>query len=88
MIEINYDGAWPKLCDGNLIVTINGCVWEFGDCLVSGGRTINAGYGDYHIAKGEWKIHPWPAGFPFDLRVEVLKKVNEVVPHGCCGGCL
>lgn len=36
-IKIQYDGKYPCLCMGHLIVWINGKEWDFGkDVLVSG----------------------------------------------------
>ena len=37
-MEIKYNGTYPNLCSGNLLVIINGKEWEFPNyCLRSGG---------------------------------------------------
>lgn len=88
-IKIQYDGKYPCLCMGQLIVWINGKEWDFGkDVLVSGGEVI---YDDeeYITTTGEWSIHDdsWPEGFPEEYKKQVLSTVNEEIPYGCCGGC-
>ena len=36
-IRIEYDGEWPALCMGHLIVWIDDVKWDFGKyCLISG----------------------------------------------------
>lgn len=38
-IKIEYDGKYPSLCMGHLIVWIDDVKWDFGKfCLSSGGR--------------------------------------------------
>lgn len=89
-IEINYDGKWPNLCSGKLVVTIDNIIYEFPDfCLYSGGRAyFSNGYRDEHIEKGQWSIDRWPKGFPEELKEEVLSAINGKISWGCCGGCL
>ena len=88
-IKIEYDGEYPGLCTGNLTVTINGKEWKFPEySLRSGGRVwIDEDY-EEHVEEWEWDIVKWPEGFPKEYKVDVLEKVNEEIPHGCCGGCL
>ena len=88
-IKIEYDGKYPSLCGGNLTVIINGKVWKFPDyCLSSGGSVwFDEDLAD-HVEKGEWEIREWPDGFPEEYKVDVLEKVNEEIPYGCCGGCV
>jgi len=89
-IKIEYDGAYPNLCSGELIITIDGIRWVFPKfCLSSGGSCgFTNNYEDSYIEQGLWSIEEWPQGFPEDLKDEVLDEVNDEVPHGCCGGCL
>lgn len=91
-IEIQYDGKYPNLCSGHLVVTIDGVVWDFGKyCLSTGGcayfKVSKTGWEDV-VEEGEWDITDYPEGFPEELKEAVLKKVNEEIPWGCCGGCL
>lgn len=86
-IKIQYDGKYPCLCMGHLIVWINGKEWDFGKyVLESGGRCILS---DDRIVKGEWGIidENWPEEFPEEYKKQVLSAVNEEIPYGCCGGC-
>lgn len=88
-IKIEYDGKYPCLCYGHLVVTIDGVVWDFGyNSLRSGGSVWFDEDSEDHVEKGEWDIGEWPEGFPEEYKVDVLEKVNEEIPHGCCGGCV
>ena len=88
-IGIAYNGAYPNLCRGTLIVTIDGTRWTFpSSCLSSGGQAWTTD--DYSDAsQGSWSISDWPENFPEDkyLRAAVVSEVNANVRHGCCGGC-
>jgi hypothetical protein len=89
MIEIDYDGKWPCLCMGNLVVTIDDKRWEFGThCLSSGGSVTFDSNWSETVTDGEWSIRDWPEGFPEDMKEAVTDEVNSEVTHGCCGGCV
>lgn len=89
MIEfVSYDGKYPNLCSGQLVLKINGRVRELPRyCLHSGGRVwFEEGWGAAHIETGKWSID-----LPEDLeplRKEIEKCINKNIPHGCCGGCI
>lgn len=88
MVEfVSYDGAYPNLCSGQLVLKINGQVREFSrHCLQSGGTVWFDNDWDAHIGNGSWSID-----LPEDLeplRKEIEKCINENIPHGCCGGCV
>lgn len=89
MIEfISYDGKYPNLCSGQLVLKINGQVRELPRyCLHSGGRVwFGTDWGDAYVETGKWSID-----LPEDLeslRKEIEKCINENIPHGCCGGCI
>lgn len=88
-IEIQYDGDYPNLCSGHLVVTIDDVVWDFGKyCLSSGGCAYFKDDWKDVVEQGEWSITDYPKGFPEELKEAVLRKVNEEIPWGCCGGCL
>ncbi len=85
-IRVQFDGGFPNLCSGRLVIIIDEEVWEFPSyCLNSGGGASLSNLGIWH---GEWDISKWPENFPEELKEVVLEAVNEQVPHGCCGGCL
>jgi len=89
-IKISYDGKYPNLCSGHLIVTIDDIKWDFGNyCLSSGGSTyFTDNYSEEHVTHGDWSIHTWPDNFPDDLKEDTLKVINDNIRQGCCGGCL
>lgn len=88
-IKIEYDGAYPNLCSGKLVVFVDGKRWEFPKyCLTShGGVWFDDDWGE-HIDLGEWSVDKWPDKFPDNLKTIVEREINECIPHGCCGGCL
>jgi len=88
-MELEYNGTYPNLCSGQLIVTIDGKRWEFPpSCLVSGGRVwFDDGWSE-HVDTGDWSIGEWPEHFPECMKYQVVELVNEEISHGCCGGCV
>ena len=88
-IEIMYDGKFPNLCRGNLLVTVNGVRWHFGSyCLASGGDVWFTKDWEERIEYGPWNVEEWPEDFPEELKREVLERINEEITWGCCGGCV
>ncbi len=88
-IIIEYDGSFPNLCRGQLLVIINGEKWFFPDCcLKSGGYVFFDKERMEHIESGPWTIEEWPENFPEELKDKVTEAVNEGVSKGCCGGCV
>lgn len=88
-IEIKYDGRFPNLCSGHLIVIIDDIPWDFGEyCLVSGGHICRNEEWDMWAESGPWEVSDWPKNFPEDLKESVLATINEEIPWGCCGGCI
>ncbi len=88
-ITVEYDGAYPNLCSGKLIVTVCDTRWEFPDyCLASGGSVWFGKDWAGHIEYGPWSVSRWPDGFPEDQKEAVIEAINENIPHGCCGGCI
>ncbi len=88
-IKIKYDGKWPNLCSGNLIIVIDGRVWPFPDyCLSSGGEVFRDNNDDFKVTEGKWSISDWPDSFPDELKEPVVEAINEEISWGCCGGCV
>lgn len=83
---VSYDGAFPNLCSGTLILKINGEKRKFPDyCMTSGGCVrFKDGFAD--VSSGLWSVNV-PEDLMY-LKEEIEKCVNENVPHGCCGGCV
>ena len=88
-ISIKYNGTYPNLCSGTLIVTVDGHRWVFPPhCLSSGGSVWFDDEGDEQMDEGPWSVYEWPTGFPDNLKPAVLDAINEHISYGCCGGCI
>lgn len=90
-IKIKYDGKWPNLCRGHLIVCIDGVEWDFGRySLKSGGEIQRDEEWNMWATEGPWEIWDWPEGFPDDdlLKEVVIMEINSEISHGCCEGCI
>ena len=88
-IEIKYDGKYPNLCSGNLIVVVDGEKWKFPSyCLSSGGYVSFDDDWNEEVGEGKWSVSDWPQNFPENIKNDVLEAINEHIPHGCCGGCV
>ena len=88
-IKIEYDGAYPNLCSGHLIVWVDRKKWDFGDhCLSSGGSVSFDESCSEHVDSGKWKINTRPDKFPGNMKSYVISKINSEIRHGCCGGCV
>ena len=89
MVEfVSYDGRWPCLCSGALIIKVNGKTYSFRNAMVSGGRICNNSDWDMWSEQGDWEIdleeHPELEQY----KEEITRVVNENVERGCCGGCI
>ena len=91
MIEfVSYDGKWPCLCFGTLIIKVDGKTYSFNDAMISGGYICGGPDTDWDMwsEEGDWKIdlREHPELEPY--KEEIEKVVNDNVEHGCCGGCI
>lgn len=85
----SYDGDYPNLCSGTLIMSLDGEDIVFPDfCLSSGGSVWFDEDWNEHVEDGMWSIDDWPEGFPEELKPVALELVNENISYGCCGGCV
>ena len=81
---VSYDGKYPNLCSGTLVLAVGDKEYEFKRICVS-----DCGRGE----KGEWEIDEdeeyggWPKDFPVELRMKALRVLNDNVEWGHCGGC-
>lgn len=83
---ISYNGEYPILCRGTLVLEVDGKKRELSDVLCSGG-SIEFDENDKLVVE----TGPWSVDLPEDLepyRKEIEQLVNDNVPYGCCGGCL
>jgi len=88
-MKIKYDGEYPNLCAGNLVITIDGKEWKFpSDCLSSGGSVTFDDDWNENVSSGPWSVTKWPKSFPANLKKSVEDAINENITHGCCEGCV
>ena len=86
---VSYDGAYPNLCSGKLIMKLDGKEVVFSShCLHSGGTVTFDDNWSEEVTQGEWTIFEFPKGFPKELEEVANDLVNENVEQGCCGGCV
>lgn len=87
---ISYNGKYPNLCSGILVIEIKNKKYELDNVLISGGSAYFANsYSESHVEEGEWNI--LQDSLPEEIKQyqqEIIKVVNNNVEHGCCGGCL
>ena len=84
---ISYDGEYPNLCGGTLILKIDGEEVTFPEyCMSSSGSVWFDEEWDEHIEEGPWYVDV-PEEYTH-LRKEIHEVVNDNVPYGCCGGCI
>ena len=90
VVFVSYDGKYPCLCSGTLVVRVGGTeyVFEQYTALRSGGGVWFDEEWSEHVDVGPWTVEQWPEEFPKELRAEALIVINDNVPHGCCGGCV
>lgn len=88
MVEfVSYNGKFPNLCRGTLVIKVNGEKIALKNYLCSGGECWFDEYRNGHVETGDWRLSQLPNNLE-PYREEILKVVNENVPHGCCGGCI
>lgn len=84
---VSYDGEYPNLCSGTLVLKINGEEVEFPKyCMHSGGRVYCDDGWNFCTEEGPWTVDV-PIGYRA-YQTEIENVVNEEVPWGCCGGCI
>lgn len=82
MIEfVSYNGRFPNLCSGELILKIDNKVVNLGHCLVSGGCVWFEDWNE-HVESGAWLVD-----VPEEY-AQYTEKIIKNVPWGCCGGCV
>lgn len=101
---ISYNGRYPCLCSGVLVLEIDGEEVKFGynsiwenrqDNLLSpfwssgGSCGFTGGYAESFCQSGEWRIDVNDIPEQYQKYAHEIDEVfNENVPYGCCGGCL
>ena len=86
---ISYDGGYPNLCSGILVISVDDVIYNLKYCLLSGGSVSFTDDGDEIVECGEWLIDEdiLPNEI-LHMAKEIKDIVNENVEFGCCGGCI
>lgn len=84
---VSYDGRFPNLCSGTLVLKIDGVERTMPPCCMRSGGSVTFD-SDWceHVDSGLWSVDV-PDDL-MDLKDEIEECVNANVPHGCCGGCV
>lgn len=86
---VSYDGAYPNLCSGVLVLKLDGELVTFeSHSLCSGGSVTFDKYWTEEVTDGPWSISVFPKNFPIELHEQAVNLVNDNVRWGCCGGCV
>lgn len=90
---VSYDGKYPNLCSGTLVLNVDGEEYSWKYCLDSGGRIEHDENWNMNIITG-----PWEVNFDYDNTHHlnftpeeigyITYLVNKNVEPGCCGGCI
>ena len=83
---ISYDGSYPNLCRGTLMVEIDGIIHKLKNCLSSGGNVWFDDDWSEHVDSGLWSVTVPNELIQYASEIEDL--VNYKVEQGCCGGCV
>lgn len=89
---VSYNGEYPNLCSGLLVVKIDGVEVKFGGSdhtgfWCSGGCIKGDNNCNMWAERGEWELGHIEDEFK-DVAEELIRVFNENVEHGCCGGCI
>lgn len=87
---VSYDGDYPNLCSGTLVIRVDGKEYSLGPhVLESGGDVTFDKNWLEEVTQGPWKIVDYE--LPEELKpfkAEITELVNDNVEFGCCGGCV
>lgn len=90
---VSYDGEYPCLCMGTLVLKIDGKIYDNIKISSGGWCGFDEDYID-KVEEGPWIISYNSIDDDEELKLvkslekEITEVVNENIPWGCCGGCL
>lgn len=98
---VSYSGGYPNLCNGSLILSINGEEHSFGYLREFPGFWITGGCVSFNekweeeVEEGAWEVcvceetrETFVKAFGENFLEKAIKVMNENVEWGCCGGCV
>lgn len=90
---VSYNGAYPNLCSGILVLRVNGEERQFGidhRFWCSGGNCgFSSDWSEAYVESDPWIVNTFD--LPDDLKsyaAEVEELINDNIAWGCCGGCI
>ena len=88
---ISYDGEYPNLCSGTMIVEKkNGTKLKIKGLRSCGCAGFNNADLEEYIEKGAWSIdkdQEWGTLSKKELK-KITELANDNIECGCCGGCI
>ena len=87
---ISYDGKYPCLCFGTLVIKVNDKPYTLTHAMISGGRIVGGASTDWDMwtEEGEWSLDLEEYPELKQYKDEITEVVNDNVRYGCCGGCI
>ena len=87
---VSYDGSYPNLCSGQLVITVDGEEYTFPKFSLRSGGSCSCSSESEEVTYGSWYIDWDTVGFFFtaEEKKRITDIVNENVIPGCCGGCI
>lgn len=97
---VSYDGEFPTLCMGTLVLNIDGEQYYFSDFIDkddhhfrsfwrSGGSVQFDEDWNENISRGAWELTKlFLPDFLKPYGQQLIDIFNENVAYGCCGGCI
>lgn len=97
---VSYDGKFPNLCSGTLVLNIDGEQYYFSGLIdkddhhfrsfwTSGGYVEFDDDWNENVGQGAWQLHK--LCLPEFLKPygqQLIDIFNDNVEYGCCGGCV
>lgn len=85
---VSYNGEYPCLCMGTLVIRVDGVEFKLDDVMISGGSvSFSDDWSEEFVETGDWELKELPEEIePFHQQIVDL--VNSNVQQGCCGGCV
>jgi hypothetical protein len=83
---ISYDGEYPNLCSGTLLLEINGAPVELPGRMRSGGSVSFTSDWEEIVTQGEWEVDVPEEYKQYEEEINYI--VNRNVRRGCCGRCV
>ena len=87
---VSYDGRYPCLCYGTLVIKVDDKIYRFKDAMISGGCIMGGPETDWDMWSeyGPWELNLKEHPELEKYKSEITALVNENVEQGCCGGCI